>query len=117
MDPQTTIAASDSISQLIAGGGLVLSGGLILKLLELAQKVWLGKNQKTQVGPQPFEVKASADYALKSDCNGLHVKNEREHENIFARLSFCEQSLSGSNAKLDMLIKGVDRLEKKIDKI
>ena len=53
MDPAT---ASDSISQLIAGGGIAISGVLVLKLVELGTKMWTARNQKTDVGPQPFMV-------------------------------------------------------------
>ena len=114
MDPTTTVAASDSISQLIAGGGLVLSGGLILKLLELAQRVWTSKNQRMEITPSPLEVKGRikgvAIYALKSD-------NEIDHENIFARLKTLESDNSGLKESINAIKSDVADSKKQINRL
>ena len=114
MDPQTTVAASDSISQLIAGGGLVLSGGLILKLLELAQRVWSSKNQRMEITPSPLEVKGrikgEAIYALKSD-------NDDHHENIFARLKALETDNGALKESINAIKSNVADSKKQIDRL
>lgn len=116
MDPAT---ASDSISQLIAGGGIAISGVLVLKLVELGTKMWTARNQKgdATVGPQPFEVKASAEWADRRDCKGHLDANQREHENLFGRVALLEQRTEKTAADIAIIKNNLGKVDSNIDRL
>lgn len=68
MDPTTTTQAAVGVSELIAGGGIAISGAVVFKLIDLGAKMWASRNQKSTIGPQPFEVKAMEKYVKCSEC-------------------------------------------------
>lgn len=45
------------LSEIIQGGGLVLSGGVVMKLLDWARSAWTARNQRTEIAPDPLNVK------------------------------------------------------------
>ena len=45
------------LSEIIQGGGLVLSGGVVMKLLDWARSAWTARNQRTEITPDPLNVK------------------------------------------------------------
>ena len=45
------------LSEIIQGGGLVLSGGVVMKLLDWAKSAWTARNQRTEIAPDPLNVK------------------------------------------------------------
>ena len=45
------------VGEIVQGGGLVLSGGLIMKLLDWARSAWTARNQRTEIAPDPLNVK------------------------------------------------------------
>jgi len=93
----------------IGGAALTTVGGLI--------GAWLkARHSRMEITPQPLEVCASPRYSLAEDCRRYQESNERDHENLFARMTQCERSNSATDAKLDMLITSVSRIETKLDR-
>ncbi len=45
------------VDTIIQGGGLVLSGGVVVKLLDWARSAWTARNQRTEIAPDPLNVK------------------------------------------------------------
>ena len=45
------------VGEIVQGGGLVLSGGLIMKLLDWVRSAWTARNQRTEIAPDPLNVK------------------------------------------------------------
>ena len=45
------------VGEIVQGGGLVLGGGLIMKLLDWARSAWTARNQRTEIAPDPLNVK------------------------------------------------------------
>lgn len=95
------------MEEIITNGGLIVSGTALTLLVQSAVKMWTSRNQKNDVGPQPFEVKVNSRYAD-------YKENYDAHENLFARLSQVEKDAVGATTKLDMIIKTVNRIEDKI---
>ncbi len=117
MDPVTATQSADSIGQLIAGGGIALSGAVVLKLIEVGSRMWAARSQKNEIGPQPFEVKETPEYTLKGDCIGKHAENERQHENIFARLTWLEKEATGVKANVDTIKGDVGDMKQQVDRL
>ena len=45
------------VGEIVQGGGLVLSGGVLMKLLDWARSAWTARNQRTEITPDPLNVK------------------------------------------------------------
>ena len=45
------------VGEIVQGGGLVLSGGVLMKLLDWAKSAWTARNQRTEIAPDPLNVK------------------------------------------------------------
>jgi hypothetical protein len=93
----------------IGGAALTTVGGLI--------GAWLkARHSRMEITPQPLEVREATRYSLAEDCQRFQDLNERAHENLFARMVQCERANSATDAKLDMLITSVSRIESKLDR-
>lgn len=96
MDPESASVLKD----IVAGGGLVVSGGVIAKLIDAGARAWSARNQRTRIEPQPLEVDHKIRWAEKAD-------NALAHENIFARLSEHDKDIAalkeGSRGMKDRL--------------
>jgi hypothetical protein len=126
MDPATAAAAGNSSGDLVMGGGIAISGVIVLKILEFAGQWFMTRNQKAQVGPQPFEVSETEKPRTCKNCIERHQlldksrdeekkDNKDAHENVFLRLSVIEKEQGTTAGKLDMLIEGMKRVETKVD--
>lgn len=94
MDPATTAAATDSVSQLLAGGGIALSGAVVYKLIDLAAKMWTSRNQKSTVGPQPFEVRAAEEYVRHRDFADYCKVADRRHNDLVEQVQGDRRALA-----------------------
>lgn len=107
MDPATTAAATDSVSQLLAGGGIALSGAVVYKLIDLGAKMWASRNQKSTVGPQPFEVRAAEKYVRDEDfreyCRMAEKRHDQLAESIAGERQSLTENLSGIRKQLSSL--------------
>ena len=97
------------MTDIIQGGGLVLSGAAVAKLAGIAVKAWAARNGKTEVANDPLNVNKLDKYVTRGEFNKAlerndadykritdeaaadHERMEREnnaaHENIFMRLT------------------------------
>jgi hypothetical protein len=97
------------LTDIIQGGGLVLSGAALTKIVGIAIKAWTARNQKTEVANDPLNVNKLDKYVTRGEFNKAMERNEADHkrmtdeavadhermerennsahENIFARLS------------------------------
>ena len=46
------------VGEIVQGGGLVLTGGLTMKLLDWMKSAWTARNQRTEIAPDPLNVKS-----------------------------------------------------------
>ena len=92
---------------IIQGGGFVISGVALAKLLDAAMKAWSARNQRAEVRPQEhrenFGVDVADKYVTRNEFE-KHVRdNAGDHENIFARLNANDKLTS----RLEGLLEGI----------
>lgn len=78
----------------ITGGGIVLSGAMVMKLAEMWFAARRAREQKTEISPTPFPVEQSAQQALWK-------KNEADHADIFNRLRQVEAETAAQRAEIE----------------
>lgn len=82
------------LETIIQGGGLVLSGAALTTLVNAVSKMWSARHQKTEIAPQPLEVKGAPAYVTKEEFEKHVQDNGRDHENLFARLNRNDRETS-----------------------
>ena len=95
------------IESIIQGGGCVISGVALAKLLDAALRAWSARNQRAEVRPQgrpdTFPVDVADKYVTRNEFE-KHVKdNAGDHENIFARLNANDKLTS----RLEGILEGI----------
>ena len=95
------------IESIIQGGGCVISGVALAKLIDAAMKAWSARNQRAEVRPQgrpdTFPVDVADKYVTRNEFE-KHVKdNAGDHENIFARLNANDKLTS----RLEGILEGI----------
>ena len=127
MDPASTAAAvggasTDAITAMLYGLGMITTTICGVAITYIKMK----STQKRDVGPQPFEVRATEEYVKCKDCIARHLAmdkaadehkqdNKDAHENMFFRLTSFEKFQGTTEGKLDMLIDTMKRVEIKVD--
>lgn len=70
------------ISDIIQGGGLVLSGAAVAKIVSIAVKAWAARNGKTEVANDPLNVNKLDKYVTRGEFNKAMERNEADHKRI-----------------------------------
>ena len=70
------------ISDIIQGGGLVLSGAAVAKIASIAVKAWAARNGKTEVANDPLNVNKLDKYVTRGEFNKAMERNEADHKRI-----------------------------------
>ena len=85
-----------------ATDGLSLTlGGTTLALLAKEGFAWLrARRQKTEIAPDPLNVRKEDKYVTRGEFNRHVEDNARDHENMFARLNRNDMLTSEINGKL-----------------
>ena len=68
------------MGSIIQGGGIVLSGALVFKLLDIGYKVWATRHQKTKVEPQPLAVELAQRYVTCEQCAAKHAEVDKRFQ-------------------------------------
>ena len=91
------------LSEIIQGGGLVLSGGVVMKLLDWARSAWTARNQRTEIAPDPLNVhtEKKPSYVPVAECN----RRMCEHAERMTRL---EGEVKASNAAVIKKLDDID---------
>lgn len=89
---------------------LAVGGTAIGALCTLAASWIKARFSRTEIAPQPLEVKPSPRYADRAE-------NDAAHANIFARLAALEKSGASQEARLDRIEASLDRLDEKMDRV
>ena len=88
----------------------VLSGVAVAKIADAVSKMWAARHQRTEIAPQPLDVKLKETFASKDD-------NDVAHKEIFNRISALEMGHSRLRGEVDMIKPQLDRIEGKLDMI
>lgn len=70
------------MTDIIQGGGLVLSGAAVTKLVSIAVKAWAARNGKTEVANDPLNVNKLDKYVTRGEFNKAMERNEADHKRI-----------------------------------
>lgn len=82
-----------TLADVLQGGGLVVSGAALKMLLDYATRVWAARNGRTEIAPQPLEVRRSEEFVTRHEFEKHVSDNARDHENLFARQSRSDREL------------------------
>lgn len=91
------------VETIVGGGGLVLSGGLVVKLLDWARSAWSARHQRTEIAPDPLRVDKMDKFVTRGEFNKHVEDNARDHENIFSRLNANDKLTS----RLEGILEGI----------
>ena len=70
------------MTDIIQGGGLVLSGAAVTKLAGIAVKAWAARNGKTEVANDPLNVNKLDKYVTRGEFNKALERNDADHKRI-----------------------------------
>lgn len=70
------------MTDIIQGGGLVLSGAAVAKIASIAVKAWAARNGKTEVANDPLNVNKLDKYVTRGEFNKAMERNEADHKRI-----------------------------------
>ena len=126
------------MTDIIQGGGLVLSGAAVTKLASIAVKAWAARNGKTEVANDPLNVNKLDKYVTRGEFNKAMERNEADHkritdeaaadhermerenssahENIFARLSRNDREYGEIKGLLTGLANDMQLIKEKLFK-
>lgn len=95
------------LETIIQGGGLVLSGAALTTLVNAVSKMWSARHQKTEIAPQPLDVRKAPDYVTCEACRERHAEVEK-------RLADGTRAFDAIRAKMDSdhrdVIQGINKL-------
>ena len=91
------------VGEVIQNGGLVVGGGLIVKVGDWLSAWFRSRNQKTEIAPDPLHVERSPKYVTVQEFNKHVEDNARDHENMFARLNANDKLTS----RLEGILEGI----------
>ena len=122
------------LSEIIQGGGLVLSGGVVMKLLDWARSAWTARNQRTEISPNPLpvegEIAKKQSFVTVGECNRrmcehdqrlakLDTEIKRSNDSVIAKLdeldARSEERSIKTHQRLDPLIQQIGRLSGKVE--
>ena len=91
------------VGEVVSNGGLVVGGGLIVKLGDWLSSWFRSRNQRTEIAPDPLHVEKNDKYVTRGEFNRHVEDNARDHENMFARLNANDKLTS----KLEGVLEGI----------
>ena len=92
------------IAEIIQGGGLVISGAALVKLLDFGVRWFTARNSRTTVDPTPLPVDKVDKYVTRGEFNKHVEDNARDHENLFGRLNRNDRETSEIKGMLSTII-------------
>ena len=126
------------MTDIIQGGGLVLSGAALTKIVSIAVKAWAARNGKTEVANDPLNVNKLDKYVTRGEFNKAMERNEADHkritdeaaadhermerensaahENIFNRLTRNDRDMGEIKGLLTVLAKDMQLIKEKLFK-
>ncbi len=85
-------------------------------LVKEAIAFWRERHQKTEIAPQPLEVKGAPDYVTREEFRKHADDNARDHENMFSRLNRNDRETSEMSGTLKAIREDVTLIKNKLFK-
>ena len=110
------------MGSIIQGGGIVLSGALVWKLIDVGLKVWEARHQKTEteVKPNPLNVHMEEDpekkFVTREDFRKHVENNTREHEALYSRMNRNDRETSEIKGLLTAIREDIQLIKGKLFK-
>ena len=98
---------SDDVFEIIKNGGLLVSGGVVTAIIAFARSYWVAKNQRTEITPTMFDVKAVEPSRTVNECIRLMNQNDASHARMFAMI----ETLIATSAKLEERMKDISEIK------
>lgn len=70
------------MTDIIQGGGLVLSGAALTKIVSIAVKAWAARHGKTEVANDPLNVNKLDKYVTRGEFNKAMERNDADHKRM-----------------------------------
>ena len=70
------------MTDIIQGGGLVLSDAALTKIVSIAVKAWAARHSKTEVANDPLNVNKLDKYVTRGEFNKAMERNEADHKRM-----------------------------------
>lgn len=86
------------MTDIIQGGGLILSGAVVTKLASIAVKAWAARNGKTEVANDPLNVNKLDKYVTRGEFNKAMERNEADHKRITDEAAADHERMERENA-------------------
>jgi hypothetical protein len=86
------------MTDIIQGGGLVLSGAAVTKLVSIAVKAWAARNGKTEVANDPLNVNKLDKYVTRGEFNKAMERNEADHKRITEEAAADHERMERENS-------------------
>lgn len=120
------------VGEIIQGGGLVVGGGLLVKLLDWAKTAWAARNQRTEITPDPLNVKNEKKPVfvtvgefntrlskVEDDIKGLRADIQSSNAAVLAKLDEndirSEARAQQTHQRLDPFIREVGSIHGKME--
>lgn len=98
-------------------GATIVLGGATAALLLKELFAWLrSRNQRTEIAPQPLEVKGAPKYVTKDEFEKHVQLNDAAHENMFSRLNRNDRETSEMSGTLKAIRDDVTLIKNKLFK-
>lgn len=72
------------VGEIIQNGGLVVGGGLLVKLLDWVKTLWAVRNQCTEIKPQPIKTEEADKFVTRGECKRLMCAHDSQLSEIRA---------------------------------
>lgn len=82
------------LDAVLQGGGMVLSGVAVAKIADAVSKMWAARHQRTEIAPQPLEVKGATRYVTCEQC-------ELKHKGVDERLKAGTRAFEAIRDRMD----------------
>ncbi|MBR1837407.1 MAG: hypothetical protein IJ783_08985, partial [Kiritimatiellae bacterium] len=82
------------LDAVLQGGGMVLSGVAVAKIADAVSKMWAARHQRTQIAPQPLEVKGAQRFVTCEQC-------ELKHKGVDASLAAGTRAFEAIRSRMD----------------
>ncbi|MBR2920313.1 MAG: hypothetical protein IKC27_03040 [Kiritimatiellae bacterium] len=86
------------MTDIIQGGGLILSGAALVKLGGIAVKAWAARNGKTEVANDPLNVNKLDKYVTRGEFNKAMERNEADHKRITEEAAADHERMERENS-------------------
>ena len=96
-------------SNLLTNGGLVLTGGMLMKLADVGFKAWQSRNQKTEITPDPLHITKAPKFVTAGEFNERMKKVDSEFTSVRGEIKDLRADISTGNRAVLQKLDEIDK--------